>query len=380
MQHEGAWSVLLSVIGDDPIMQLFLLGMLVLALIEAAGFLTGKRRDLKSAIVTVGVLGTFIGVFVGLIGFDSQHIAESIPALLDGLKFAFLTSIVGMSLAVLLSVIECTLFGGCEVSGSSVGNAVAKLEPLARIEALMERQQQLEQEAEARRQAEAQQLRECVQRGLADTNDALRTALETLSRGATEEVVAALNRVITEFNNNLTAQFGDNFKQLNEAVARLLQWQERYAQHIEISEAHLAKVQASLTESEKAIREIAEVSQGTEALYQRIGEQIDRYDERVSTLTTQLHASLAIGNNAAAAFEKIDQSVGGIVRELEGLTTHIQASLTTQSNALAELTKEIEEKLPGSLGQLEVTLTGLTAMFGRDYEVFLNRLNQLLPR
>ena len=52
--------------------------------------------QLPSIISTLGVLGTFIGITKGLIGFDTSALDQSIPILLDGLKTAFLTSILGM--------------------------------------------------------------------------------------------------------------------------------------------------------------------------------------------------------------------------------------------------------------------------------------------
>ena len=41
--------------------------------------------------------GTFFGIFLGLINFDTNKLNQSILLLLDGLKIAFFTSIVGMA-------------------------------------------------------------------------------------------------------------------------------------------------------------------------------------------------------------------------------------------------------------------------------------------
>lgn len=56
---------------------------------------------------------------------------------------------------------------------------------------------------------------------------------EIMSRSATEQVVEALKEVITDFNQNLTEQFGDNFKELNAAVEKLVEWQENYREQLE---------------------------------------------------------------------------------------------------------------------------------------------------
>ena len=49
-----------------------------------------------TAVSTLGVLGTFFGITMGLVAFDSGNLDQSIPGLLDGLKTAFFTSLAGM--------------------------------------------------------------------------------------------------------------------------------------------------------------------------------------------------------------------------------------------------------------------------------------------
>ena len=85
----------------DPINILFVIIIFVL------GFLDQKTgKDLKSQIVSVGVLGTFVGIFIGLQAFDPNDITNSVNDILVGLKTAFFTSIVGMSVSTTLSLIQ----------------------------------------------------------------------------------------------------------------------------------------------------------------------------------------------------------------------------------------------------------------------------------
>ncbi|MFC1491588.1 hypothetical protein ACFLQ0_03250 [Nitrospinota bacterium] len=55
----------------------------------------------QASLTTIGVLGTFFGIYVGLLDFDVKDIDASIPPLLDGLKLAFVTSILGMALSII---------------------------------------------------------------------------------------------------------------------------------------------------------------------------------------------------------------------------------------------------------------------------------------
>jgi len=85
----------------DPINIIFVIIIFILGFID---YKTGK--DLKSQIVSVGVLGTFVGIFIGLQAFNPEDITNSVNDILVGLKTAFFTSIVGMSVSTILSVKE----------------------------------------------------------------------------------------------------------------------------------------------------------------------------------------------------------------------------------------------------------------------------------
>ena len=68
--------------------------------------LTSKRHwidMMPSAISTLGVLVTFLGITLGLLCFDAKHLPTSIPQLLEGLKTAFFTSLAGMIGSLILS-------------------------------------------------------------------------------------------------------------------------------------------------------------------------------------------------------------------------------------------------------------------------------------
>ncbi len=132
-----------------------------------------SKRNYKNEIVSLGVLGTFIGIAMGLFHFDVTHIKESMPYLLEGLKTAFITSGVGISFSILLSILK------------------------------------------------PQQTKK-------------------------SEVLSALEVVVKDFNNNLTEQFGDNFKQLNEAVKNMIVWQENYKSHIKQGEESIKEITKEL--------------------------------------------------------------------------------------------------------------------------------------
>ena len=132
-----------------------------------------NNRNYKNEIVSLGVLGTFIGIAIGLYHFDVNDIKNSMPLLLEGLKTAFITSGFGISFSIILSIYKP-------------------------------------------------------------------------SQQNKNETLKALEIVVSEFNNNLTRQFGDNFKQLNESVKAMISWQNNYKMQIVKSEESLNRILSQL--------------------------------------------------------------------------------------------------------------------------------------
>ena len=119
----------------------------VLALIGArpkSGMLLTSLSTMASGVLTtLGILGTFTGIFIGLLEFDVQLIDKSVPKLLEGLKIAFGTSILGLASALLFRVVRPIISG----SGSNEEDAENEaMEALRRIASAVETNEQTTRE------------------------------------------------------------------------------------------------------------------------------------------------------------------------------------------------------------------------------------------
>lgn len=72
--------------------------------------------SIPTVFTTLGVLGTFVGIYFGLRNFDVNNVTGSIPSLLDGLKTAFTTSIWGISLSLIFGKISQIVLRSVEVT------------------------------------------------------------------------------------------------------------------------------------------------------------------------------------------------------------------------------------------------------------------------
>lgn len=389
-----------------------------------------SHKDYKSVIVSTGVLGTFIGIFIGLLGFDSANVSSSVPRLLDGLKTAFITSIVGMFLAILTSIIqkrkggeagdEITILGNIEKkldTLNSVNERLSNLEEIKKsikilplintnldsidtnIKVLSEDISSVKKELKVNQEA----LFNFLKDKLANIDNSLKEAVQTLSKGATEEIIKALENVIQDFNSNLTEQFGDNFKQLNESVLKLIEWQNSYKDSVQEFEKQLKLTTENTEASHQKTTELIDkfVEQATER-FNKLFEQtsiavsitqdnakyikevtdsyatITKISEKLETILSTNQNQIQNLENHLQALAEIGENAKNITEQLKNFSNGIQGSLTNQSESLSKLTKEIEDQLPKSLDTLNQSLTSLTQQFTKDYEAFLEAVSKLM--
>ena len=71
-----------------------------------------RMLDTASGLVGLGLLGTFLGLTIGIQGFDSsntERINDSIQGLLSGMGTAFLTSLLGMAFSIIFTLVDKAL-------------------------------------------------------------------------------------------------------------------------------------------------------------------------------------------------------------------------------------------------------------------------------
>lgn len=227
-----------------------------------------------AVLVSLGILGTFIGIVIGLMDFNPHDIQNSIEGLLHGLKTAFITSLVGMSLSLVLKGLDAWWFAPARANA-----AVPDMVTPEQIYKVMTQQATLLKmlnlalagKEEGSIAGQLKLLRSDLndfRQGLSKEQQTFRQELftqlnqfaEMLSRSATEVVIEALRKVIQDFNRNLVEQFGDNFKLLNESVVKMIDWQELYKQHVETLEGRI----------EVAVRELERTAIANEAISQSL--------------------------------------------------------------------------------------------------------------
>jgi hypothetical protein len=292
-------------------------------------------------LTTLGIFGTFVGIVIGLLDFDHTKIDDSITMLLDGLKTAFITSLAGMLSSLLFKSLLTTplirpKLQADEVTSASPEQILSAMqsqvkETKALKEAIVGNDEStlfgllklmrsdMNDNAKLNKQL-TEELSAKQLENFAGFSDKLWIKLQdfadTLSKSATEQVIEALKQVITDFNNNLTEQFGENFKQLNAAVIKLVDWQENYKLQLEQMHLQYEHGVQAITLTETSVAHISEQTQVIPQTMNDLQVVMEVNQHQLSELESHLEAFKDMRDRAVEAVPEIRQQVENTVTDI----------------------------------------------------------------
>lgn len=303
-----------------------------------------------NSLATLGVLGTFTGILIGLLDFDVTRVDASVPQLLAGLKIAFTTSIVGITGAILFRLVRTVVPSQAMTEGvtpEDIHSALLEIRDDGRVsstrasEQLAELRNAISSDGDSSLLTQVQKLRTTIQDGQGELIKEFRNFAQHMVENNQKAIIEALEQVIKDFNQNLTEQFGENFKQLNEAVLRLVEWQDKYRVHVEVLEERLDNAVSAIESSQRALESVRDQSE-------KIPEAIKPLEPLLSGINTQTEIMAAHLDAIADLREKAVEAFPIIESNLEKITTQLTASV---ENAV--------EKSRQVLSDAETSHTGL---------------------
>ena len=313
--------------------------------------LAALERSGPTLMTTLGVLGTFTGIFIGLLDFDVANTDRSIPQLLEGLKIAFSTSIVGMAAAVMAKLFQAivpqSLDTQTEIGPEEIHSALLKLngavENAAQAEsaALEALRRAISADSDSSLLTQIQKLRTTIQDGQQELIKEFRDFATTMAENNSKALIEALEEVIRDFNAKINEQFGENFKQLNQAVSALLTWQEKYKAHVEALEHRIEMAVKAIESCEESLRIVAEHSGRIPESIAPLSTVLNDLRAITTNLEGQLQAISDLRDKAVEAFPIIESNVKALTDEfgkaVSDAVAEINSGMRAQEKSLADL-------------------------------------------
>lgn len=304
----------------------------------------GIIEMIPSLISTLGVLGTFLGITMGLYFFNEKDLTTSIPLLLGGLKTAFLTSLAGMTGSLLLSGYVNRLFdektGGISDTAEAAGMVVQAVQALQSVSDQQAKTQNLFYNT----------IQQFVQQ--------ISTNIEALSATA-GTINIATNSLGIEVKN--TTQLLKNIEKTETDISAICTSVEAKTESILLSVGNIEETgKESLAKTTEQASNIAELLDNADALVSGQGE----INDHVSKFGERLHGEIVeieekMGETNKLLIKKFDEfsellrksNTEALVNVMKKVTEEFQTQMNTLINKLIQ---ENFEQLNKSVEQLNV--------------------------
>jgi hypothetical protein len=333
-------------------------------------------------LTTIGIFGTFLGVALGLAHFDTANVQASVPSLLAGLKTAFWASVFGVGAAVQIKLREL-YFGAGEVkdeseeaeespakllsdiraalSGPGEGSLLSQMK-LARQDMndrLLSQIRMARQDANERLDG-VRAAQEKSTQALESLAEAQTHALRDLAAQASSTLVEALREVVLSFNDKIAEQFGANYRELGEAVTRLLAWQTQYRDTVEAVTTRLDDTVRVLGYATSDLHKLAQSSEQFNRTAERVNRTLEAVEASEKRLGAMANSVSSLTEAAAGRVPYIEARLAELVSQMANA---VRASQTALNASLTESAASMRDTMAASqAGFAEVARTGATAV------------------
>ena len=198
---------------------------------------------IPNMLTSLGILGTFMGMMRGLSGLDfsnSDAIIEGIPVLLDGMRFAFGTSVAGVSCSIVFNMLNRSLQGS---SYRAIDDFVECFTSLAMQRPLDNDVQLICQNQDSNHMLSSLtevlpgQLTTAMESSVTRAMSPVAKAMDNFLVGATRAQVDGVGRIAGAFVQQMNLSLNDQFVQLGRTMTEINQHQQLTMEHIQQSMA-----------------------------------------------------------------------------------------------------------------------------------------------
>jgi len=221
-----------------------------------------KKRHLfveltPGLLTTLGIVGTFTGIFIGLLDFDIDQINESVPRLIDGLKIAFSTSVIGLTAALVFRVIRIA--------------------------------QSIIRRASGVEQTTAEELIDAIKSVESNTREGFENLSTSFAEAFAKNFAEELQRAIETLNEQIKNELAKSFIELRISIEKIVEWQEKNLEYMKEMVRALNKSVESIKNCEESLKQISEAASS-------IPEQLDNLNAAYERLVETYNAWVELHN------------------------------------------------------------------------------------
>lgn len=281
-------------------------------------------------LTTLGIAGCFVGIALALLGFDAGNVQQSIPMLLGGVKTAFWSSIAGVTGALYIRFLHHvkkspTLQNSEDVKSASMDDVVASM--IALKNGLVGNEQgTLLSQIKLQRQESNDKMDELIRE--------FKSFATHMVENNQKAIIEALQQVIKDFNQNLTDQFGENFKQLNSAVEKLVIWQVEYKKELEAIKSSQQQTANDLMVVSQHFSEVVNKAERFSQISEDLQNQLKLMEQQKDTLYIQEKSLSEVLTTMKDITPQFAIKVDAMLKDISDGVVRVQGEMATSAKNL----------------------------------------------
>lgn len=306
----------------------------------------------------LGILGTFLGLVLGISGFDTastEAITSSISGLLSGMGTAFLTSIVGVFFSLVFSYLHKIIYDYANKNLELFINNFHEKEldghdNSTENQLLGYQQQQTDfqlQQTELLKTF-AGIVSEAVSKSISDTMKSeltpifnrMEQTIEMFGKFASTQQKEGLDQVVQEFIRCMNDSLKGQFEELGRTIQSLCEWQRS-------SVLQMQKIVDGICDTSTEIEKINEISKQTIVEMNRFVTQLNELQSKINEETELAHQQIEKGN-------EINERQAGYIDKLVecqtsigDLATHVQAEADAVQKSVDLISDHCKTQIDG---------------------------------
>ena len=376
-----------------------------------------------SLLVSLGFLGTLIGLARGLAGFDMtdfDSVQNSITTLIPGMKYAFVTSIFGVVGSVTFTMITRAVYGSAENTIKSFYGAlrrhagVLSVDPLTQVAIY-------QQEQTALIQTMAKDLNGTFTDNIAqimqETVDPLQQSLQNFITVSTKEQMRFLDAVVSRFIEHMDSAVSGRLKDFARVLDETTKNQEEAYSAVRMSMVESAAAVRDLKNVQKLAQEMIEATRGyiddlrkaqkdSAGTYQKITESVEQMDlvsrrqneylKTISAMQTEVTRSVDAMTTAvkqfgarfnednAAAAQAMQKAAGDLKQagaQIQAVQTGavkaIEEEISNTLDAYRDYVNQFTQRVDYLASGITESLSGMPQAVNDTADEFLARVDRL---
>ena len=354
-------------------------------------------------LTSIGILGTFTGIVIGLLEFNTVDIDGSITSLLEGLKVAFVTSLLGILASILLKILATV---GVSKSSTEAREQEVGIEDLYNImsqqndnliklnnklsdnddSSLIGQIKLMRSDASDNHRTLSKSLEPLQMLTEINTNtkrsdqtlfeikalmlqqhesfDSFKDSLwiklqdfaDMLSKSATEQVINALKEVVQDFNNKLGEQFAENFEKLHLAVENLVLWQNEYKVQLGQMKEQFDTSVTAMSDMEKSVESISTHSKAIPESMADLKTVITTNQHQVDELSSHLEAFKDVRDRAVEAVPEIKNQIETTIKGFQEASGELMTGISSSTDKVSQVLGQNAEDFSANVAQTNQAL------------------------